>query len=342
MTTPFAPAPDAADSTTDDRLAAFLTDTVGHFKGTVTAESPAIWQVTNPVKHPTLFGPDGQKVTTDKEASLLDPELALLAEGTPLLQTLVLRVREQGLTLYKGRYTRIWPQNAIEARLAQDLLPPGTPYTLHPEDQQCLRAVFRVRLSREFIQEDVLRLMVDGDGEAWSGAVTLEGQGDLLQPLPQLAWDWETLQERYQQALLAAEEALMPLILDHEAELAEQLKRENHRITTYYDEVEATGEYAESIDDLDMAQLALEALHTDRAKLLSEQQRRYRLTVQVMPVSLALIEARIVRAKVGDTSIVFHPLLIEPILPACDGCARRMPIARFDPGPLCPTCALQV
>jgi hypothetical protein len=321
-----------------ERLAGFLADTVRHFKGTLHETSPQTWSLANPARHPQLLGPEGLTITTDPEASLLDPEMALLAEGTPLLQTLVRRIREQGLGTFSGHYRWQWPATTIKTRLKEGLIPPRSRTTLVETDELCLRAVFRVRFAREFVQEEVLRLIVDGQGRPWSGARPLEGQEGLLEPVATLAMPWDTLQERYRQALLATEEALLPAILDHEAELATLLKRETQRITTYYDEVEASGEYADEIDDPDAMAAALAALHRDRTKLLAEQHRRYQLSVQVQPVSLAVLQCRVTTVQVGAESLIFHPLLTEPILPVCQGCARRMPVARFAPEPYCHTC----
>jgi hypothetical protein len=325
--------------TTPDRLAAFLADTARHFQGTLTPAGPQAWTLTNPAKHPNLLGPDGLTVSTDAEASLLDPELSLLAEGTPLLQTLVRRIREQGLSLFKGRYRWQWPAATVKARLKDGLIPARTRTTVSETDEISLRAVFRIRFHREFVQEDVLRLIVDGQGRSWSGARNLEGHEGLLEPVATLSLPWEQVQERYQRAVFAAEEALLPTIMDHKAELATLLKRETQRITTYYDEVEASGEYADEIDDPEAMAVALAALRKDRAKLLAEQRLRYQLGVQVQPVSLGLLHSTVTTVTIGDHAIVFHPLLADPILPICDGCARRVPVARFTPAPYCNTCA---
>jgi hypothetical protein len=322
-----------------ERLAGFLADTVRHFKGTLTDDGLQAWSLTNPPKHPNLLGPDGLKITTDPEASLLDPELSLLAEGTPLLQTLVRRLREQGLSTFNGRYRWQWPAATVKERLQEGLVPPKTKWKVAETDEISLRAVFRIRFQREYTQEDVLRLIVDDQGQAWSGARPFDGQEGFLEPVGTLALPWEILQERYQQALFAAEETLLPAILEHESELADLLKRESQRITTYYDEVESSGEYADEIDDADAMALALAALRRDRAKLLAEQRVRYQLGVQVQPVSLGLLQCRVTTVTIGEQPIVFHPLLAEPILPPCGGCARRMPVARFTPEPYCRTCA---
>jgi hypothetical protein len=322
-----------------ERLAQFLTATVRHLQGTVTPAGPQTWTLTNPAKQPLLFGPDGLSVTTDTEASLIDPELSLLAEGTPLLQTLVRRIREQGLSVFKGRYRWQWPAAMIKARLTDGLIPAKRKWTVQEADATSLRVVFRIRYQREFVQEGVLRLIVDEQGRSWSDARTLDADDGLLEAVPALAMPWETLQERYEKALLAAEEALLPVILEHEAELTALLQRETHRITTYYDEVESSGEYADDIDDPVAMATALNALRQDRAKLLGEQRRRYQLGVQVQPVSLGLLQSTVSTVTVGGQAVVFHPLLNEPILPECGGCARRMPVARFAPEPYCSTCA---
>lgn len=327
------------DSATTERLTTFLQDTVRHFQGTLTAAGPQAWTLTNPAKSPTLLGPDGLTLTTDPEASLLDPDVALLAEGTPLLQTLVRRLREQGLSVFKGRYRWQWPDATVKARLKDGLIPPRTRTRLTESDDVAFRAVFRIRFQREFVQEDVLRVVVDGQGHAWRDARGLEGHEGLLEPVANLSLPWDTVQDRFRSAVAAAEAALLPAILDHESDLAGLLLRENQRITTYYDEVEASGEYADDLDDPAAMAAALASLRQERAKLLAEQRRRYQLGVQVQAVSLGLLQCRVTTVTVGDQAIVFHPLLAEPILPACDGCARRMPVARFTPAPYCQTCA---
>lgn len=319
-----------------DALADFLHRTVALERGHWEATGEASWQVSGPTKQPDLFGPSPLTVTTDKEAHLLDPSLKLLAPGAPFLQQLVRQVQARGLAVFKGRYGRRWPETAVRDALA-GLLPARARPKLQSADEVCLRVLVRARLRRDYAADDILAVVVDAGGRAWAGGVTLAGDAP-LEPLPKLAIDWPTLKSHLAIALATAEAKLLPSLLDHEAELAEQLRRERARISDYYAEIEETGEYADGLQDEGAIEAALEALLAEKAKLLDEQRHRYRLEAKLEPLSIALLEVTTTTVKVGSTEVLFHPLLAEPVMPACRDCGRQVSLVALNPQPRCGTC----
>lgn len=321
-----------------DALTEFLHQAVALARGQIVPAGESVWQVTGPAKAPDCFGPQPLLVTTDKEAHLLDPSLTLLAPGAPFLHRLVRQVQGRGLTVFKGRYGRRWSDAAIREALA-GLLPARSRPRRHEHDEPCLRVLLRARLRRDYAADEVLTVIVDAAGRAWAGGVPLDGDAP-LEPLPKLTIDWPTLKRHLGIALATAESALLPTLLDHEADLAEQLRRERARIQDYYAEIEESGEYADGLTEEAAIAAALEALGTEKAKLLDEQHHRYRLEAKLEPLSIALLEVTTTTVTTGGADVLFHPLLGAPVWPACQDCGRQVALAVLRPQPRCRTCQL--